>query len=121
MAGSETRRKSATTTLRLTPEEAAAVRAAAAERGIGPSTFARMATLRAAGRKPAVPRRRRDHLALALGPLLGELGRIGGLLNQLARKANQGISIPPGELAALEAEAQRLTAAVLALREEPAE
>jgi|JRYH01.1.fsa_nt_gb hypothetical protein len=123
MAGTETRQKSMTTTLRLTPEEHSAVVEAAARRGIGPSTFARIVVLRAAGRKPVAPRRRRDSLALALGAALGDLGRVGGLLNQLAKKANQGAAVPRGELASLEAEVRRLTAAVMALEDarEPAE
>lgn len=117
MAGSETRRKTTTTTLRLTPEERAALVSAAEAAGVGPSSFARVATLRAAGR-PATPgRKRRDVVAAALAPVLGELGRHGGLLNQLARHANSGGRVDPDRLDALRSEMERLTCAVMALRE----
>src|SRR3546814_17656530 len=55
------RSSTTTTTLRLTFEEAEAVRSAAAAHGVGPSPFARVATVRAAGRAtPPVSRHRHD-------------------------------------------------------------
>lgn len=117
MAGSETRIKTTTTTLRLSPEEREAVIAAAAAQGLGPSSFARKAALEAAGRPATSIRRRRDAIASALAPVLGELGRHGNLLNQLTRHAHVGGRVDPDQLAALRFEIERLTLAVLALRE----
>lgn len=117
MAGSETRIKTTTTTLRLSPDERAAVIAAAEAAGLGPSSFARLATLRAAGRTATPGRKRRDAVAAALAPVLGELGRQGGLLNQLARYAHTGGRVDADRLDALRSEVERLTRAVLALRE----
>lgn len=119
MAGSETRIKTTTTTLRLTPEERAALDAAAAAAGIGPSSFARQATLAAAGRPATSVRRRRDAIASALAPVLGELGRHGSLLNQLTRHAHVGGRVDPGQLKALQGEIEQLTHAVLSLRDAP--
>lgn len=116
MAGSETRIKTTTTTLRLSPEERAALEDAAAAAGVGPSSFARQVVMAAVGRSVSV-RRRRDPIAAAVAPLLGELGRQGGLLNQLARYAHVGGRVDPDALAALRAEIERLTCAVMALRE----
>lgn len=117
MAGSETRIKTTTTTLRLSPDERAAVIAAAEAAGVGPSSFARLATLQAAGRPLSPARKRRNAMAAALAPVLGQLGRHGSLLNQLTRHAHSGGKVDPDRLEALRAETERLTRAVLALRE----
>src|SRR3546814_4916260 len=66
MAETTKRSNTTTTTIRLTSEEAETVRSAAAARGIGPSTFARAATLRAAGRAAPPARRNRTDMAIAL-------------------------------------------------------
>jgi len=116
VAGSETRKASTTTTLRLTPEERQALVAAAEAQGLGPSTFARKAALEAAG-APVVVRRRRDVLAAAMGPLLGELARVGSNINQVARHVNRGGSPAAAELATLRSEVEQLTHAVMSLRE----
>lgn len=87
----ETRLATKIQALRLTPHEDAAVRAAAAARGMGPSSFARAATLAAAGQPvPRAPSPARKPEAVAVARLHGELGRIGSLMNQLARAANSG-------------------------------
>lgn len=112
MSGSETRKRTTTTTLRFTPEERADVVAAATALGVGPSTFARVATLKAAGRKPAAVRRR-DPDAVDRARLLGELGHWGRNLNQLTRHAHRGGLVDPGELQALRAAVERLTLAVM--------
>ncbi|TGS40706.1 plasmid mobilization protein [Mesorhizobium sp. M8A.F.Ca.ET.182.01.1.1] len=106
----------ATTTIRLTADERAALDAAASAAGLGPCSYARQAVMAAVGRATTV-RRRPDGLARAIARLLGEAGRIGNNVNQMARHAHQGGRIRADELAALRTELARLTAAVLAHRE----
>ena len=72
----------------------------------------------AVGRETAV-RRRPDRLAQALGRALGDLGRVGNVVNQLARHAHVGGRVQAEVLAAVRTELTRLTAAVIALREPP--
>lgn len=105
-----------TTTLRLTPAERAALDAAAGAAGLGPSSYARRAVMRAVGRDAAV-RRRPDDTAQAVARALGDLGRVGNNLNQLSRHAHQGGQVPAGALDSCRLELAGLTAAVLALRE----
>ena len=117
MAGTETRQMTTTTTLRLTPEERAAVVAAAEVAGLGPSSFARLATLQAAGGPRPDLRRKPDAFRLDLARVLGGLGRIGSNVNQIARVANSS-----GDVASIVAidhlrgQLQELTQAVLELR-----
>jgi hypothetical protein len=115
--GSESRQKTTTTTIRFTPDERAAVAAAADAQGLGPSTFARAATLRAAGRTPPPIRKRHDAIAGVIGPVLGELGRIGNNLNQIAKVANStGNATAIAAAGRLRADLERLTVAVLSLK-----
>lgn len=107
-----------TTTLRLTPAERAALDAAADAAGLGPCSYARREVMKAAGRDVTV-RKRPDGLAQALGRTLGELGRIGNNVNQMARHAHEGGRVPPEALAAVRQELAALTSAVVALRQEP--
>jgi hypothetical protein len=86
--GSETRRATETLTFRLTPEELGVVRNAAQSRGVGLTAWARRLLLDAAGTEVPPYRAKRDVAAVALGRLLGELGRIGSNVNQLAKVAN---------------------------------
>lgn len=86
--GTETRRTTQSTTIRLTPDDHAVLAAAAEAAGVGPSTFARIATLDAAGgRRPEI-RKRPDPVRRDLAQVLGALGRIGNNVNQVARVAN---------------------------------
>lgn len=116
--GTETRIKTTTTTLRLTPEERAAVIAAADAAGLGPSSFARLATLQAAGGPDPDIRRKPSGLRQDIARVLGELGRIGNNVNQVARVANA-----TGDVASIVAvdsvrdQLQELTRAVLELRQ----
>lgn len=113
MSGSETRIKTSTTTIRLTPEERADLAAAAEAQGLGPSSFARLATLRAIGRRPAHALKRRDPHAIERARILGELGHWGRNLNQLAKAANKGGRVDADELQALRAAVEQLTLAVM--------
>lgn len=107
-----------TTTLRLTPAERAALDAAASAAGLGPCSYARREVMRSVGRDVSV-RRKSDGTAQALGHALGDLGRVGNNVNQMARHAHEGGRVPPEALAAVRTELAALTAAVLALRQEP--
>jgi len=117
MAGTEKRQKTTTTTLRLTPAERAVVVAAAEASGLGPSSFARLATLQAAGGPAPNIRRKPDALRQDLARILGELGRIGSNVNQVARVANS-----TGDIASmvavdsLRSQLNELTQAILDLR-----
>lgn len=107
-----------TTSLRLNPDERAALDAAAEAVGLGPCSYARRAVMAAVGRSASV-RRRPDGLAHAVGQALGDLGRIGNLLNQLTRHAHVGGTVPAQALDGCKRELACLTAAVMALREPP--
>jgi uncharacterized protein (DUF1778 family) len=101
MSKSESRKLPIVRSVRLSAEEAAAIDAAAEARGLGSSSFAREAMLRAA--KLPVPARaqRRDVVAAEFVPVLGELGRVGNNLNQAIRLANAARR--PADVAAIEA------------------
>lgn len=107
-----------TTTIHMTPEERVALRAAAEAAGLGPSSYARRVVMRSLGLEPKV-RRRPSEMAAAIGRMLGTLGRIGSNLNQLARAANRGVQVPAASVDVAQAELAQLTAAVMALRQEP--
>ena len=108
-------RRTANVRIRLTPDERAAVIAAGAGLGLGLSSFARMATVKAAGRKPAKPPRRKpDSYQRALAEWTAQLARIGSNLNQAARALNKGNSPELSLLEAIRAELQALRETVLA-------
>jgi hypothetical protein len=81
--------------VRLSDDEYAVVLAAAARAGLATSSYARETLLGAPTprqvRRPPVERRE-------LARILGELGKIGGNLNQLARAANQGLLVYDNEI-----------------------
>jgi hypothetical protein len=107
-------KRTANVRIRLTPDERAAVIAAGAALGLGLSSFARMAAVKAAGRKPAKPPRRKpDGYQRALAQWTAQLGRIGNLLNQATRALNTGDSPELPILAAIRAELQALREIVL--------
>jgi len=81
--------------LRLTAEEVAAVERAAAGRGIGLSTFARLGTLRLAELPMPCPRSHptRKHnpaAAAAFARLEGRVGQVRGMLKVLSLQARDG-------------------------------
>ncbi|MDA9452327.1 hypothetical protein XI01_37370 [Bradyrhizobium sp. CCBAU 21360] len=74
-----------------------------------------MAALKAAGRKPAPPPRRRPNgYEQALAAWTAQLGRIGNNVNQCARVLNSGGSIDRSELSGIEEALRALREAVLA-------
>ncbi len=80
----------------------------------GPSTAARRVIVEALKLPLPAAATRRDVLAVAVGKGIGELGRIGNLLNEVARIANARRSIAPDAAAAAY---DRVTAALTAVRE----
>ncbi|WP_431017242.1 plasmid mobilization relaxosome protein MobC [Bradyrhizobium pachyrhizi] len=106
--------------IRLNHEERLALVTAGERVGVGPSTFARMAAVSAAGRKPAKPPRRKpDAYRQALAGWTAQLGWIGNNLNQCARVLNGGGSVESSALASIQAELQRLREIVLAYDQGP--
>ena len=92
---SEERQRTAQFRVRLTPEEKAAMEAAAAAAGLDLAAFIRLRTLATKGPRT---RRRIDADLAALASLRGELGYTGNNLNQLTRLANMGDMDRPAEL-----------------------
>lgn len=87
MSGSATRKRHAQVLVRLTTEEHADIAAKADRAGMAQAAFLRAAALGTAG--PRAQRRPpADHVALR--QLLGELGRVGNNINQIARTLNMG-------------------------------
>ena len=86
-SGSDTRKRLKTYSLRLSPEEQAKAHAIVDHTGLSLAAYIRQKVfgdpLPRAARRPTV-----NHRAVA--QLLGELGKIGSNLNQLAKQANAG-------------------------------
>lgn len=95
MAGSETRKRTKTKSIRFTPDELAQVEAAAEKAGLTVGGWLRQAVLDAPpprqSRRPVIEK---ELLAL----LLRHLGKIGSNVNQLARSANSGHAPDSAEL-----------------------
>ena len=93
--GSEKRARTKHLTVRLTPEERAAIDQAADRAGLTPGSYARQVMLGAPAprqvRRPPVERRE-------LARLLGEIGHVGSNLNQIARTMNFGNGIDAFDL-----------------------
>lgn len=99
-SGSETRKRTRSLTVRFNEQEAAALRSMADRTGRSVGAVVRAAVLNIppppAARRPSV-----DHKAVA--QLLGQLGKIGSNLNQIAKHANAGRSITDGTTASIDA------------------
>lgn len=106
-AKSNTRQRTETLYARLTPDEKAAFLERADSAGMTAAAFLRAAALGDAG--PRAQRRAPADKA-ALLQLLGELGRIGNNVNQLARTANAGLDLDAAAL-------KEAVAAILEMRE----
>lgn len=116
--GTETRKTTELVAIRLTPEDHARIVAAGAAQGLGPSSFARVATVLAAGGPAPDVRRKADPIRQDLARVLGELGKVGNNVNQLTRVAHASGDV--GSIVAVErlrGELEDLTRAVLRLRE----
>jgi hypothetical protein len=94
-SGTEKRVRRTNFPIRLSPEEREIIDAAAARAGLATGSYARQILLGAPAprqvRRPPVEQRE-------LARLLGELGKIGSNLNQLAKAANQGIVVYQNEI-----------------------
>jgi len=97
-SGTEKRIRDRILTVRLSEDERAAIDEAADRAGLVVGSYARQTLLGAPAprqvRRPPVERRE-------LARLLGELGKIGGNLNQLAKAANTGTVVYGGEIDAV--------------------
>jgi len=95
-SGSNKRKRHYTLSARFDADEAKRVRSNAAKAGVAVAAMIRQAVLGLppprAARRPSV-----DHQAV--GRLLGELGKIGSNLNQIAKHANAGREITDGTVA----------------------
>ncbi len=116
-SGTEKRVRKRILPIRLSDEEHAVIDEAAERAGLVIGSFARQTLLGAPAprqvRRPAVERRE-------LARLLGELGKIGGNLNQLAKAANSGVIVYEGEIDDARAAILEMRDAVLkALGREP--
>jgi hypothetical protein len=112
-SGSEKRQRTRRISVRLTAEEFNAVAQKADTAGLGTAALLRSAALGSAGPR-AVRRPPADHRALR--QILGELGRVGNNLNQIARALNRGRDEDYAALeAALHAYAEMRTALLEAL------
>lgn len=86
-SGTDRRQRGVTVTVRMTPEERAQLEALSSRSGLAAGAFLRAAAFGGAG--PRAQRRpSADHAVLR--QLLGELGRVGNNINQIARTLNTG-------------------------------
>jgi hypothetical protein len=93
--GSERRKRNDHITVRLTAEERAIIETGANAADLTPSSYARHKLL--GGPQPrSVPKRVLDRMVLSR--LLGQLGKIGSNLNQIARASNSGITVYEAEV-----------------------
>ncbi len=94
-SGTEKRVRDRILTVRLSAEERQAVDEAAERSGLVTGSYARQVLLGAPAprqvRRPPVERRE-------LVRLLGELGKVGGNLNQLAKSVHTGVLVYEGEI-----------------------
>jgi len=92
---SESRKATKSISFRLTPDELIQVQALAAASKVGVSTFARRATFSASALPvPSYEQKTPDNLSANLHRVLGEIGRIGNNLNQVAKIANSTKTSP---------------------------
>lgn len=106
-------KRSSALRVRLTEEEHAAITAAAAAVGLGICSFARMVVVKAAGRNPAPAPRRPDEHAIMLARWTGQLGKVGALVNQLARDHNVGFDVSGLDVEEVRKELRQLREAIL--------
>jgi hypothetical protein len=110
-SGSDKRQRDETVTVRLTKDERATLDALSSRSGLTAGAFMRAAAFGDAG--PRAQRRPpADHKALR--QLLGECGRVGNNLNQIARNLNAGGGVSIPELAAACAVYLAISAGILA-------
>jgi hypothetical protein len=94
-SGSETRQRGRLLQVRLTEAERSRIEADATARRLTAPSYARAVLL---GEEAPRSIRKPPPDAAELARLLGQLGKIGSNLNQLAHLGNQGQFVPPPEL-----------------------
>lgn len=113
-SGSELRRRNTSIMVRVTPEERDAIDQLAMQKGLTLGAFLRAAALGDPGPRT---RRRIPVDERLLRQLLGQVGKVGGNLNQIAKRLNSGGAASASELrAALEAHEEVRHAILNALR-----
>jgi len=115
-SGSELRRRTATFTVRVTPEERDAIDALAMQKGLTVGAFLRAAAL---GDKGPRAKTRIPVDEELLRRLLGQTGKIGGNLNQIAKQLNKGGAVATPDVLAAVAEYRQLRQAILAALRTP--
>jgi hypothetical protein len=101
--------------IRLTPAEREKIDAAALVLALGPSSFARMATVKAAGGKAyAAPRRKADAHAIALAAWTSQLARIGKTVDELVKTRDAGFDVSQLDVTEIRTALSALREAVLA-------
>lgn len=115
-SGTEKRRRSDTITVRVTPDERATIDDLSMHAGLSVGAFLRGAALG----DPGVRAQRRIPVdAALLRRLLGEAGRVGNNLNQIARRLNAEGQAEPAELGAALAAHDEVRRAILKALEGP--
>jgi len=89
-SGSEKRQRTSIVTMRINPEEAAAIRRIAERRGESVSSIMRNALLRSRTRASRLDLAAVAQVRTALGSLTGAVNKIGSNFNQFAREVNRG-------------------------------
>jgi hypothetical protein len=89
-SGSEKRQRTSIVTMRINPEEAAAIRRIAQKRGESVSSIMRNALLRSRTRASRLDLAAVAQVRTALGSLTGAVNKIGSNFNQFAREVNRG-------------------------------
>lgn len=115
--GSEKRVRNRHLTVRLSDDERAAIDQAAGAAGLMPGSYARQVMLGGPAPRPV---RKSPVERQELVRLLGQLGHIGGNLNQIAKSLNTGVTVYEAEVAAaLQAVIDMRDAVMRALGREP--
>jgi hypothetical protein len=89
-SGSEKRQRTTIVTMRINPQEAAAIRQIARTRGESVSALMRSALLRSRARPSRLDLQALARLRTALGSLTGAVNKVGSNFNQFAREVNRG-------------------------------
>jgi hypothetical protein len=109
-SGTEKRKRQRLLQLRLTDAELAEIEAMANRAALTPSSYARSVLLDA---PPPRARRRPTIEAQAVARMLGELGKVGSNLNQIAHALNRGEDRHPSDIADALADVATIRAACL--------
>ena len=89
-SGSEKRQRTTIVTMRINPQEAAAIREIARTRGESVSALMRSALLRSRARPSRLELQALAQVRTGLGALTGAVNKVGSNFNQFAREVNRG-------------------------------